>query len=99
MTALWAATVDVLVPAYPNPCCDGGANMWSALISTASDPNCNFQLHVIFNPASGPGTSRDGNHVDASGAGPLRDLRGAGGITYGYVATGFGDRSIAVVKA
>ncbi|MGB7325166.1 MAG: spherulation-specific family 4 protein [Rubripirellula sp.] len=97
--SLSAATVDVLVPAYANPCCDGGPNMWSALIATASDPNRNFQLHVIFNPASGPGVTRDGNYVDATGAGPLKDLRSAGGITHGYVATGFGDRSVAAVKA
>ncbi|TWU51591.1 spherulation-specific family 4 protein [Rubripirellula reticaptiva] len=30
---------------------------------------------------------------------PLRGLRSAGVITHGYVATGFGDRSIAAVNA
>ncbi len=73
--------------------------MWSSLISTAGDANRNFELHAIFNPASGPGVSRDPNYLDNSGNGPLNDFRLAGGITYGYVATGNATRSLDDVKA
>lgn len=91
--------IDALVPAYANPCCDGGPNMWNSLIASAADVNRNYQLHAIFNPASGPGTARDGNYLDGSGQGPLNDFINAGGISHGYVATGFGTRNIADVKA
>ncbi|MEZ6095452.1 MAG: spherulation-specific family 4 protein [Pirellulaceae bacterium] len=94
-----ADLIDILVPAYANPCCDGGPNMWSSLIATAGDTNRNFGLHAIFNPGSGPGTSREPNYLTESGTGPLADFRAAGGITHGYIPTGYGTRDINAVKA
>ena len=92
-------TIDLLVPAYANPCCDGGPNMWSSLISTAGDPSRNYDVHVILNPATGPGTALDPNYLNNAGVGPLADFRNAGGITHGYVATTWGNRPINEVKA
>ena len=94
-----AGRIDVLVPAYANPCCGGGPRMWASLIDSARDPGRNFGLHAVLNPASGPGLARDPNYLDAAGAGPLADFRAAGGLAHGYVATGFGDRDAAAVKA
>ncbi|MEZ6059002.1 MAG: spherulation-specific family 4 protein [Planctomycetaceae bacterium] len=93
------AAIDVLFPAYANPCCDGGPLMWSSLIETARDRRRMFELHVIFNPASGPGIERDPNYVDASGNGPLKDLKSAGGIIHGYVGTRYGTRPLEDIKA
>jgi hypothetical protein len=73
--------------------------MWSTLIATASDASRNFKLNVIFNPASGPGSSRDPNYLTDSGTGPLTDLRSAGGIMHGYVATSFGSRPLVDVQS
>jgi len=94
-----ADDINVLVPAYANPCCDDGPAMWSQLIATAGDPTRNFDLHVILNPASGPGTTREANYLDASGSGPLASVRSAGALVHGYVPTGFGTRDIALVKS
>lgn len=94
-----AAPMNILVPAYANPCCGGGPGMWSSLISNAASADRNYDLHAIFNPASGPGPARDPNYLDGAGNGPLRDFRLAGGIVDGYVATGNASRSIADVKA
>ena len=97
--ATHADTINVLVPAYGNPCCDGGPNMWSQLLTTAASPNRNFALHVIFNPASGPGTVREPNYLNSSGVGPLAAVRNAGAVIHGYVATSYGNRDINLVKA
>ena len=94
-----ADEINILVPAYANPCCDDGPAMWTQLIATAGDPNRNFGLHVILNPANGPGATREPNYLDASGAGPLASVRSAGAIVHGYVPTGFGTRDIALVKS
>jgi hypothetical protein len=91
-----AAVVDLLIPAYANPCCDDGPAMWSNLESAAASPN--FKVNVIFNPASGPGTSVDPNYL-SNGQGPLVDVRAAGATVYGYVATTYGDKSLGTVKA
>lgn len=99
MPAAHAAPINVLVPAYGNPCCAGGAPMWASLIATTADPNRRFELDVIFNPASGPGTAREPNYLSATGTGPLADLRAAGGVAFGYVATGYGTRALADIKA
>ena len=73
--------------------------MWKTLIATQTN-NPNMQLHVIFNPASGPGTIRDPNYVTEDGTGgPLVDLKNAGAKIYGYVATNYAVRSIDLVKA
>lgn len=82
-----AGLLSVLVPAYANPASPGGPTMWSSLIATAGDPGRQFELRAIFNPASGPGTSREPNYLTVGGTGPLNDFRVAGGITDGYVPT------------
>jgi hypothetical protein len=97
--AMGGIAIDVLVPAYANPCCGGGPNMWTSLTASARDADRNYQLHAIFNPASGPGVRRDPNYVTATGNGPLKDFRDAGGITHGYVATTYADRPLDQVKA
>ncbi len=73
--------------------------MWNSLIATAGDPNRNFGIHAVFNPASGPGAIRDPNYLSRANTGPLADFRVAGGITHGYVATTFGNRAIGDVKS
>ncbi len=94
-----ADRVDLLVPAYANPCCGGGPLLWSTLIATAGDAGLDIEVHVIFNPDNGPGTAVDPNYVDAQGNGPLLDLRNAGGFVHGYVPTGFGTRPATAVEA
>jgi hypothetical protein len=64
-TASKADYIDILVPAYANPASAGGPFMWNNLISTASDSSRNYNIHVIFNPASGPGSARDQNYLDS----------------------------------
>ncbi len=86
----YATPINLLVPAYANPCCDGGPDMWSNLISAAANPD--LQVSLIFNPASGPGTTTDPNFINAEGNGPLVDFRNAGGRVFGYVATTYGAR-------
>lgn len=93
-----AERVDILVPAYTNPCCSGGTTMWPSLIAIADDPLLDVDVYVIFNPASGPGTAVDPNYVDTSGNGPLPDVRNAGAKVFGYVPTSFSARAIADVK-
>jgi len=92
----------IMVPAYANPCCGGGPAMWQALVTTAADPS--VPLHVILNPASGPGTGPaiDPNYVQNFGGGPfgpLLDVRAAGAKVYGYVATGYTNRPLAQAQA
>ena len=95
-----ANRIDLLVPAYANPCCNDGPLVWTRLINAAADPTLDLEIHVIFNPASGPGTAVDPNYINPStGQGPLNDLMNAGGLTYGYVATTFANKPIADVKA
>jgi hypothetical protein len=87
-----------LVPAYANPCCAGGVTMWPDLIASAASGSA--EIHVILNPASGPGASPiDPNYVNVGGVGPVVDLVAAGGRVYGYVATTFGTRALAAVEA
>jgi hypothetical protein len=92
------ASLKLLVPAYANPCCDGGPEMWTRLVATAAQ--LGPDLVVIFNPASGPGVGQvDPNYVDDQGAGPLVAYRSAGGVVLGYVATSYATRSLAAVEA
>jgi hypothetical protein len=88
----------LLVPAYANPCCANGPALWTAVNAfAAAYPS---QLGVIFNPASGPGTSPvDPNYVDNTGHGPLVDLLATGASVYGYVATTNATKPIANAKA
>ncbi|MBN8738279.1 MAG: hypothetical protein BGP24_03785 [Lysobacterales bacterium 69-70] len=87
-----------LVPAYANPCCDGGPALWSALIATAQTrPQ---QLAVIVNPDSGPGASPiDPNYIAANGQGPLTTLAATDALLVGYIPTDYGNRDAAAVRA
>lgn len=93
--------LELLVPAYANPCCGGGPDMWSTLISTAIMNE--VKVNIILNPFNGPGlhTTIDPNYLNlntGSVGGPLLDFYSNGGIIYGYVATSFADRSLSEVK-
>ena len=91
------SSLRLLVPAYANPCCDGGPSMWMQLTETALVMGADVVL--ILNPASGPGVSPiDPNFVNDSGQGPLLDFRNAGGTVIGYVGTGWASRSLAEVR-
>jgi len=84
-----AFAVNVLVPAYFYP--DGaGLGYWNALNAAASKA----PLVAILNPNSGPGASIDPNYTNV-----LASFRAAGGRAIGYVYTGYGTRSLAVVKS
>lgn len=87
-----------LVPAYASPCCDGGPLLWSALIAAAQTrPQ---QIAVIVNPDSGPGASPiDPNYIDAAGQGPLVALAATAAVLVGYIATDYGNRDLATVRA
>jgi hypothetical protein len=87
-----------LVPAYANPCCDGGPAFWSALVAMAQTrPQ---QLVVIVNPDSGPGASPiDPNYIDAVGQGPLIPLAATTALLVGYISTDYGNRDLATVRA
>ncbi len=86
--------IHVLVPAYGNPCCDGGPELWAELISSAQDTSRNFEVVAILNPASGPGDQRDLNYLDPDGkTGVIPRFRSAGGKLYGYVSTRYGNRN------
>lgn len=87
-----------LVPVYANPCCGDGPVFWSALISAAQTrPQ---QIAVIVNPDSGPGASPiDPNYIAANGQGPLVTLAATDAQLLGYIATGYGERDPATVRA
>ena len=83
--ALAQNRMSALVPAYFYP-----GTEWTALDSAAATIN----VTAIMNPNSGPGTSADPNYAAA-----VANLRAAGGTSIGYVATGYGTRSLAAVTA
>jgi hypothetical protein len=93
-----AAPIEVLVPAYGNPCCADGPAMWAGLLAAATAGQ--VQLNVILNPASGPGAGPtiDPNYVNDDPAGPLLDVRAAGAKIYGYVSTSFATRDLQDAK-
>ncbi len=93
------ARLELLVPAYANPCCDDGPAMWADLETAAAAGT--VKINVILNPASGPGTGPeiDPNYVNVGPVGPLLDVRAAGAVIYGYVSTSFADRPIGDAKA
>lgn len=83
-------TAKILVPAYfyPNP---SGDNYWGKLANMANDGQ---SVTAILNPNSGPSTSVDANYTNA-----VNTLVAAGGKVVGYVASTYGARDIAEVKA
>jgi len=89
LTGSGAIAVNVLVPAYFYP--DGaGIGYWNALNAAASK----VPLVAIMNPDNGPGAAVDPSYTNVLGA-----FLEAGGHAIGYVYTGYGTRSLAVVKA
>ena len=107
MTKIAPRTIELLLPAYGNPCCGSGQTMWNSLISLAQDANDHnlpIHLNVIFNPASGPGVTTDPNYYNPAtptNGHELVHLRNAGGshlTVYGYVATTFAGKPPVNVK-
>jgi hypothetical protein len=82
--AVPAGTVRVAVPAYYTP---GPA--WDHLIASA--PTVGM---IVFNPASGPGTTTMASYTDA-----IARAQAAGIVVLGYVATDYGARPEADVTA
>lgn len=90
----------IIFPAYRFPLEPEGIEMWDALIQAAGIPD--FELHVIMNPASGPGDFTNPGYLDESvdpPTGVVVDLKQAGAFIYGYVATGFANRDMEAVEA
>jgi hypothetical protein len=79
-----AGAVRIAAPAYYTP----GAE-WNRLIAAA--PTVGM---IVFNPASGPGTSTDAAYTDA-----IARAQAAGIVVLGYVATNYGARAEAEVTA
>jgi hypothetical protein len=73
------------VPSYYYPCFTAGC-VWQRTKGNAK--------LVIINPASGPGAAVDSNYVTLSA-----NLRAAGTIVLGYVATTYTAKSTADVQA
>jgi hypothetical protein len=93
-----STSLQLLVPAYGNPANPAGKYMWDNLINVAKIAG--NRLNVILNPSSGPGGSTiDPNYINPNGPDPLLELKNAGALVYGYVATGYGARNLAAVKA
>lgn len=88
----------LLIPAYANPCCGDGPDMWRSMIDIASNHK-DVALYVIFNPANGPGQVVDPNYITDAGSGPLPELKSSHAIIFGYVATNYGKRKLDTVKA
>lgn len=95
----------ILIPAYVYPTFDGGTGILNGLmgkILTAARDNPGSKVYAIMNPSNGPGAVADGNYTVA-----MRQLRAAGVVILGYVATGFQynndantvPKSIAAIKA
>lgn len=92
-----AGELKLLVPAYGNPCCPGGQEMWAQLTETAT--TLGEGLVVILNPNSGPGVGAiDPNYVNESGQGAFIDFRNAGGVAIGYVRTDWAMRPMTDVQ-
>jgi hypothetical protein len=69
------------------------------MVETAANPDRNFDLVAILNPASGPGNTRDLNYLSEDGkTGVILDFRAAGGKLYGYVSTRYGMRTDLQIK-
>lgn len=84
-----AHALELLVPAYFYPV-DEGVTYWQTLADAAPD----VAITAILNPDSGPGAAFDSDYAAVANA-----FQAAGGRLIGYVYTGYGARSEAVVKA
>ncbi len=71
--------VGTLVPLYTYP----SDASWSAIV-TAKKAHPSVVVVAVFNPSSGPGSSKDSTFVTATA-----ELQAAGIIVLGYVATGY----------
>jgi hypothetical protein len=91
-----ATELRILFPAYANPANDDGLAMWSKLVELSRNRPEGLEIDVIFNPASGPGTTRDPNYLNADGDGPLADVQGL--RVLGYVTSSYGKRPLDDVK-
>ncbi|MDP3288540.1 MAG: spherulation-specific family 4 protein [Methyloversatilis sp.] len=83
------SALELLIPAYFYPVDDGVA-YWQTLAEAAPD----VAITAILNPDSGPGAAFDGDYAAVANA-----FQAAGGRLIGYVYTGYGARSEALVKA
>ncbi|OYW30515.1 MAG: PEP-CTERM sorting domain-containing protein [Methyloversatilis sp. 12-65-5] len=83
------SALELLVPAYFYPV-DEGITYWQALADAAPD----VAITAILNPDSGPGAAFDGDYAAVANA-----FQAAGGRLIGYVHTGYGARSEALVRA
>ena len=86
----------ILFPAYGNPYNADGKAMWDKLAYLSHDLPAGLYLDVIFNPASGPGKTRDPNYLDEKGVGPLANVQGL--RILGYVTTSYGTRPVDEIK-
>ncbi len=86
----------ILFPAYANPANDDGKTMWSRLVELSKNRPDGLEIDIIFNPASGPGTTRDPNYLTEAGVGPLADVQAF--RVLGYVTSSYGKRSIDDIK-
>jgi len=78
-----------IVPLYSLP----SDPAWAALIA-AKKAHASVPVIAVINPNSGPGTAARSDYMTGVGK-----LTGAGVKVAGYVATGYGKRSVAEVKA
>jgi hypothetical protein len=90
-SGLWDLEVDMVkraqqlaVPSYYYPCC--GTNFWPQTKGAAR--------MVIANINSGPGTAPDSNYVPV-----VAEMKAAGTVVLGYIATNYGAKSAAAVQA
>ena len=84
-----AARTGSIVPLYSLP----SDPAWAALIA-AKKAHASVPVIAVINPNSGPGTAARSDYMAGVGR-----LTGAGVKVAGYVATGYGKRAVAEVKA
>ena len=84
-----AARTGSIVPLYSQP----SDPAWAALIA-AKKAHASVPVIAVINPNSGPGTAARSDYMAGVG-----QLTGAGVKVAGYVATGYGKRPVAEVKA
>jgi hypothetical protein len=83
-----SAPLQLLVPAYFYP---GGAELadWDRMTAAAAE----VALGVIINPATGPGSTVDGNYTTA-----ITRLAHAGASLYGYINSDYGNRPLDAMR-